>query len=190
MKLGQLLLKEPLKEACQRKQWWGRKKEEWTLTRNPATLFFVVSASSRSVNYRDTQHSLPRASPPKPQSLLLALSEKTLSLQNFQPLFTLSLFSSLFHSNPRGTESFLFSYRESYKKGKVGFCIRVGRERECQLCYDMCFSYSSLCRSYWAVILPILILRRAWSVKRAELCSRLWVIWSHWLAAFLWRGRE
>lgn len=120
MKLGQLLLKEPLKEACQRKQWWGRKKEEWTLTRNPATLFFVVSASSRSVNYRDTaQHSLPRASPPKPQSLLLALSEKTLSLQNFQPLFTLSLFSTLFHSNPRGTESFLYSYQESYKKGNM-----------------------------------------------------------------------
>lgn len=47
---GLRLLKEPLNDACQRKQ-QCRKKEGSTLTCNPATLFFPGSDSSRSVNY-------------------------------------------------------------------------------------------------------------------------------------------
>lgn len=80
-----------------------KKREASTLTCNPATPFFLVSDSSRSVNYWDTQNCLPPA--PWPQSLLAALSEKRLLLQNFptfvhtKPLFPVCFLVTLRHRN-------------------------------------------------------------------------------------------
>lgn len=65
-------------------------KKATTLTCSPATAFFHVSDSSRSVNCWDAQDCLLPAQ--KPPSLLKALSGRTLSQHIFQPLLTLHLF--------------------------------------------------------------------------------------------------
>lgn len=93
----QLLLKEPLKEAWQGKQWW--KKEASTLTCNPATLFFLVSDSSRSVNYWGTQRCLPSVPTPKTAIIAPSIVWKETFAGNFSTFVQiLSVFPACFLS--------------------------------------------------------------------------------------------